>query len=81
MRKELGIREDGQSVEVGNSRKGLGARGETDLYDTYRKQRSHQYHVSVEERARTLGEDGRLPICYICKKSGHIARECKNASR
>ena len=72
--KETGTREDGQFAALADEKRGIGARRESDIYDSYRKKSSHQYKVAAEKRAR--GEETRGIICYVCKEPGHIAREC-----
>jgi hypothetical protein len=84
---ELGMRPDGQ-VLIGKGseeRRGLGSESSDvkfpffpkiilKVYSQFRKQRSHQYQVSVEERSQGREHQD---VCFVCRQPGHLARDCK----
>ena len=49
---EMGISEEGFVVNKASERRGLGAAGGSgsDMFDSFRTQRSRKYHVAAEER-------------------------------
>lgn len=86
---EMGISEDGTLLgESGADRLGLGASSKTvtsssaadNLFNDYRKHRAHKYHKTIAQaHADRVQEELQDPsrLCFICQKSGHLARECK----
>eukprot|EP01017_Pseudomicrothorax_dubius_P036797 TRINITY_DN5304_c0_g1_i1.p1 TRINITY_DN5304_c0_g1~~TRINITY_DN5304_c0_g1_i1.p1 ORF type:complete len:335 (-),score=36.55 TRINITY_DN5304_c0_g1_i1:91-1095(-) len=71
---EMGLRVDGRAQPANEERRGLGTTQE-DMYSAYRKQRSMQFQVAIEERygPRETPSD----VCFLCRIPGHLARECK----
>lgn len=71
----MGVSEEGMAMGSRQSeRRGLGAFGGGDSFESYRQNRSQRYHVAAEARSKG-GKDEEL--CYVCHKPGHIAKDCK----